>query len=862
VFNTRTAKRVPIPIWLLIFAGVIGARSSFGASPVKDRILQPISGASTSEVKSNVRPWARAANDQGQVSDSFQMNDMMMVFQPSTTQQADLQTYLDQLQDHASPNFHKFLTPAQFADRYGLSQNDVNKVVTWLQNEGFNIDRVARSRTFVVFSGTASQVQQAFGTAIHHYLVKGQTFYSNATDPYVPAALAGVVLGFRDLNSERPHPMMVHHLIYSPPKPRFTSSLTGDHYMTPSDFATIYNVVGLYNSGYNGSGQRIAVMEQTDIETNVISEFNSAAGISSRALPVIYLNGPDPGYLISTGDISEADLDIEYSGAIAPDATIIDVNSGTSGGAFDSLTYAIDNDMAPVISISYGDCEQDMGQSELETLAVEAEQANAEGISVLGPAGDTAAADCDDDYTPIPYPAEYGLSVDAPGSVPYVTDVGGTEFQSSTDSTTYWSSSNNSQGGSAVSYIPEWSWNDTSSTNGLNGTGGGASIFFSKPSWQTGEGVPNDGARDVPDVAVDASDVVNPYLICATEATGTLADCTSGFRNSQEDLDAAGGSSFGPPTFGAILALINQETQATTGQGNINPILYSMAAQDPDAFHNITTGMNNVFTSITAANNVVACVPLSQDSNDTGCPASGEMGYQASGPGYNQVTGLGSIDAANMGAAWATVADSLTSTKTAKFSVSASPTTLSLNSGGTGTVTVTVSPLNGFTGSVSFACEVSQGISGTTCSFNPTSVTTSGTTTLTVTGATLSSVPILSRLKLNGPGWLVAAMLALACVLLVATTLRSRRPDARTGAWRAWRRKLGWSAALALLLAALAVGSVSCGGGGSSSSSSSSSSTSTTTSTPESGMIVVTGSSTTSASTTLSGSAQVSVTVQ
>ncbi len=859
--KTYRAKRALVPTMLLFLLGSFTSRVLFGASPVKDRISRSISGASTTEVKNNVRPWARAANDQGQVSDSFQMNDMMMVFQPSATQQADLQTYLEQLQDHSSPNFHKFLTPAEFASRYGLTQNDINKVVVWLQNEGFSIDRVARSRTFVVFSGTAGEVQQAFDTSIHHYLVKGQTFYANSADPYVPAVLAGIVLGFRDFNNERPHPMMIHHLVYEPPKPRFTSSISTDHYMTPSDFETIYNVVGLYNSGYNGTGQRIAVMEQTDVYTNVITEFNSAAGISSRALPVVYLNGPDPGYLISTGDISEADLDIEYSGAIAPSATIIDVNSGTSGGSFDSMTYAIDSDIAPIISISYGDCEQDIGQAELETLAVEGEQANAEGITILGPAGDTAAADCDDDYDPIPYPAEYGLSVDAPGSVPFVTDVGGTEFQSSTNTSTYWSSTNNSQGGSAVSYIPEWSWNDTSAANGLNGTGGGASVFFSKPSWQTGEGVPNDGARDVPDIAVDASDVVNPYLLCATEPSGTVADCTSGFRDSQEDLDAAGGSSFGPPTFGGVLALINEETQATTGQGNINPVLYSMASQDPDAFHNITTGMNNVFTSITAANNVVACVPESQDADDTGCPASGEMGYQSSGPGYNQVTGLGSIDAANMGAAWTAVEDSLTSSKSANFSVSASPTTLSLSSGGTGTVTVTVSPLNGFTGSVTFACEASEGISGTSCSFSPTSVTTSGTTTLTVTAGTTSSVPVLSRFKFNAPGWPLAAMLALAGILLVGTTLRSRGAGSRPGALSGWRRKLGWSAALALLLAALAMGSVSCGGG-SSSSSSSTSTTTTTTPTTESGMIVVYGTSTTSSGSTLSGSAQVSVTIQ
>src|SRR5207253_2043022 len=365
--------------------------------------------------------------------------------------------------------------------------NDLDKVVAWLQDQGFTVDGKARSHTWITFSGTAQQVESAFRTEIHHYLRNGETHYANATEPSLPTALAGVVLGIRSLNNVRPRPGTLIRRIAGG-QPKFTSSTTGSHFITPDDFATIYNVTPLYTSGLDGTGVQIAVMGQTDINTADIAAFRTAAGLPSTTLTTVLIPGsPDPGTL--RDDLPEADLDVEWAGAVAKNASVIYVNSGTAGGAFDSLTYAIDQAVAPILTISYGACEQLWGQNDLISEAALAQQANAQGQTIVGPSGDDGAADCDFPATPqsILTVATHGLAVDAPASIPYVTAVGGSQFNEG--SATYWNTTNNSSNGSAISYIPETTWNETSAANGLAAGGGGASLFFVKPAWQTGNGV-------------------------------------------------------------------------------------------------------------------------------------------------------------------------------------------------------------------------------------------------------------------------------------------------------------------------------------------------------------------------------------
>jgi len=535
------------------------------------------------------------------------MERMTMMFKPTDAQQAALNTLSQEQQDSASPNYHKWLTPEQFADRFGLSPNDVTQIVSWLQTQGFTVDEVARTRRWVSFTGVAHQVESAFQTTIHEYVVNGEAFYANTTDPLVPAALGGVVSGFRSLNNFR-----------MKPRPRFTSSVTGNHYVTPADFATIYNLGGVYADGLDGAGQKIAIMGQTQIQVSDIRAFRSAAGLPASDPEIVLVPGStDPG--IVNGDVQEASLDIEWSGAVARNAQIVFVTS--KNGVFDALQYAVDRNVAPVVSISYGSCEKNFTSQDAALMAAIGQQANAQGITIIASSGDTGAADCDTATSKI---AARGLSVDIPASLPSVTALGGSQFREADAS---WGATNDSRFGSALSYIPEVAWNDTAATGVLTAGGGGRSIYFSKPGWQTGSGVPNDNARDIPDVSLNASGQHDGYLMCA------MGSCVNGFRASNGGLTVVGGTSVGAPAFAGVIAIINQISNAS--QGNINPKLYALAASSPSAFHDITSGGNQV--------------PCRAGTPD--CASGGSIGYGAAA-GYDLATGLGSVDVSNLIAVW------------------------------------------------------------------------------------------------------------------------------------------------------------------------------------------------------------------
>jgi len=625
---------------LVISGLVFGLCRIFSAQPPQpERIVGPISGSPAVWLEGNRRPMFQPENDQGPVADSLKLENISLMFKLTASQQADLTALLEAQQDPSSPSFHQWLTPEQYAERFGLGQNDINKVVAWLQAQGFEITQTARGRTWVSFSGTAAQVQAAFHTEIHNFSLDGQTYYANASEPAVPAALSDVVLGFRGLDNYHLKPHSVFRQVKTAPKPYFTSGISENTFVSPDDFATLYDVQNLYSMGIDGTGQSIAVVGQTDLyqSGSDVTAFRSAAGLPPKSPTVILIPGAtDPG--VVTADIHEASLDVEWSGAVARNATIIFVNGG-SGGVFNAFQYAIDNKTAPVISISYGNCEANWGSSNLMSLAQLTAQANSQGQTIVAASGDSGAADCDASATTTITIATHGLAVDAPASLPYVTGMGGAEFNEG--SGYYWQAATSAGGdilSSVLSYIPEMVWNDTASPqntgNGLLAGGGGASTFTpagapSKPTWQTGTGVPNDNSRDVPDLSLNSSSIHDTLLICVQ------GSCVNGFRNTDQTLSVVGGTSAAAPTFAGIVALINQQMKTPAGQGNINPILYPMAATSPAAFHDITVG-----------NNKVPC-----QAGSTGCPNGGEIGYSA-GAGYDQATGLGSIDAFNLVTAW------------------------------------------------------------------------------------------------------------------------------------------------------------------------------------------------------------------
>jgi len=375
-----------------------------------------------------------------------------------------------------------------------------------------------------------------------------------------------------------------------------------------------------------------------------IAAFRAAAGLSVNA-PILTLvpTSTEPGVL-NTGDEQESSLDIEWAGAVAKNATINFVYADpNSNGVITALEYAVTHTpiLAPVISMSYGSCEAFHSSSFIASLVAIAQQANAQGITIVAAVGDSGATDCDGSL-PIPnYPAQFGLQADFPGSMPYVTGVGGTEFNEGGG--TFWQTASGTDViSSALSYIPEMVWNDSVSSASLSAGGGGVSSLFGKPSWQTGTGVPNDGARDVPDVSFNASANHDGYLVCLQftpqgSTTFTSSCLNNTFRYTDNSLEVFGGTSFGAPIMAGVVALINQKTNST-GQGNINYILYPLAALSPTAFHDITVGDNKS--------------PCVQGTID--CPDPNSIGFSA-GSGYDPATGLGTMDVTNLVNSWSSI---------------------------------------------------------------------------------------------------------------------------------------------------------------------------------------------------------------
>jgi hypothetical protein len=621
---------------------------------------------------------AKAELDQGLADNSKVIQGISIEFKRSAAQEASLTALLKAQQDPGSPYYHKWLTPAEFGQQFGMSSADLDKVTGWLQQEGFTVTLVAASKNSIGFSGNIAAVEKAFQTQIHNYSLNGETHFANASQISIPSSLAGAVSDVRGLNDFRLKPRIQF------PKnreavagPHFTSGVSGSHYVAPGDFATIYDVNPLYQAGNTGKGVTIAVIGQTDILPADIADFRAAAGLTANpptvttvpnTTPLTYLQGA------ASNDLSETDLDLEWSGGVANAASIVLVNAGD---IFTALQYAIQNPIGgitiPIISQSYGICEAGISTANAGTIEGWLKQANSQGQTVILASGDTGAADCDDTGVTS---ATQGLAVDYPGSSVYVTAAGGSEFMGDgtaqnpqTGAGTYWSANgSNDLITSAKSYIPEMAWNDTTFAIANGGTlsagGGGVSALWPKPSWQTGvPGIPADGHRDVPDISLNASPDHDAYLYCTqiqTAGSGSnfVSSCqATSFRLSDpgqsddQTLNTAGGTSFAAPAFAGLVAITEQKLATGGGLGNINPALYQMAANATtyaSAFHDITTG-----------NNQVPCTPSS-----TNCPTGSNpvIGYSA-GTGYDQATGLGSVDANNFATALAALLQA-TGTKT------------------------------------------------------------------------------------------------------------------------------------------------------------------------------------------------------
>jgi Pro-kumamolisin, activation domain/Bacterial Ig-like domain (group 3) len=654
------------------------AQASSPAPVVRPLITQSVDETRLTVLSGNIHRLARPEYDLGVAPATLPMQRMLLVLKRSSEQESTLRKLLDNQQDKHSASYHKWMTPASYGQQFGPTNLDIQTITGWLQSHGFEVG-TTKGRTVLEFSGSASQVEEAFHTTIHKYLVNGEQHWANSSNPSIPTALTSTVAGVMTLHNFQKKPQL--HLMKEPApaqivpgrKPHVTFPAQNGQPITnalgPQDYATIYNINPTYSLGTTGSGVTIGVVGRSnlfasgeDVTTFQDTAFELCCSLFTSSN--IILNGPDPGDL-GGNEEAEATLDNTWSGAVAPDANIqfvVSASTNTADGVDLSEVYIVENNFADIMTESFGSCEWDATDSQLAGTYALAEQAAAQGITYLVSTGDNGAEGCDDPSSP---PATGPVSISLLASTPFNIAVGGTMFNEDGDTAQYWGSEPPVEE-SAISYIPENVWNESSLTNGLWSGSGGASAGnlgntlvggttpgIAKPSWQSGVvGTQNDTVRDIPDVSLTAAGH-DPYLLCLEGSC--VAD-----SNGQFFIYFAYGTSASAPSFAGIMALVDQQMGGRQGQANY--ILYRLAASQA-AYPAQCDGSNTsafplsscIFNDVTVGNNVVP----------------GEVGsdYQATA-GYDLTTGLGSVNVANLVSNWNTVTFNPTST-----TLALSPTT-------------------------------------------------------------------------------------------------------------------------------------------------------------------------------------------
>ncbi|HKW63636.1 MAG TPA: Ig-like domain repeat protein [Candidatus Acidoferrum sp.] len=679
------------------------------AGNAQARITRAIDERNLVTLRGNVHPLARPEFDQGPVADAQPLKRMLLLLQRSLEQETALQQLLEDQQNKSSANYHAWLTPDQFGKQFGPADADIQTITQWLTSQGFTNITAGPGRTVMEFSGTVGQVRNAFHTEIHHYVVQGMDYSANAGDPQIPAALTPVVAGVVSLNNfpKLSHSRVLGQFRHTTGKlglePLFTfpDPFNGKTFygMGPGDFATIYNSKPLIAAGNDGTGQTIAIVGETNINVADVQAFRQMFGLSANFSPAnVILNGEDPG-ITSIGEEGEADLDVEWSGATAPGATVkfvVSASTPASAGIDLSALYIIEHNLAAVMSESYGQCEAGLGTAGNAFYNTVWEQAAAQGITVILSSGDGGSAGCDDFNTQ--QVATHGLAVSGLASTPFNVSLGGTDFDEVNRWTSFWSASNDPvTGTSALSYIPEIPWNENCAQISLTGCGasapngslnivagsGGQSSTYTKPKWQMGvTGMPNDNHRDQPDVSLFASPGFDGtgYVYCQSDQTiSGPQTCNLNTSTGTLDFGVVGGTSASAPAFAGIMALVNQK-QATPAnpaprQGNANYVLYALAKKSgASCTSSATEASTCIFNDVTKGNSFLPTglpgvgtisVPCQGGSPNCSINIAGNNGVLVdpghasteawtATAGYDMASGLGSVNVDNLATNWGT----------------------------------------------------------------------------------------------------------------------------------------------------------------------------------------------------------------
>ncbi len=725
-------------------------------------VVQPIDEHLLVRLAGNTRPEARLANDRGRVADSLRLEHLQLVLKPSPARAEALRKLLSAQQEPGSPQYHRWLSAAQFGARFGLAPADLDAISGWLTGHGFTVNRVYPNGLGIDFSGTAAQVAEVLHCEIHTYESAGTTHIANQSDPEIPAAFGAVIEGVASLTDFRPH---ANFRLRTAAAAHGNYTVSGSQpLVAPADLATIYGLSPLFASGTSGQGQTIVVIEDSDPYSptraadysanwaTFRTAFGLAAAYPEGSLTVEHPDGcTDPGTV--KGDEAEATLDAQWASAAAPSAAIVvaSCKSTLTFGGYIALANLVNSASPPAImSLSYGECEAENGAANNAAFNELYEQAAALGSSMFVSAGDDGAASCDEGAA-----ATHGIGVSAFASSPYVVAVGGTDFGDTYAGTTstYWSSTNSTTYGSALSYVAEIPWNDscasaltasyagfatgygadgycnsssgaddlttTAGSGGPSGcaTGspstagvvGGTCAGYAKPSWQAlVSGNPADGVRDIPDVALFASNGAwgHYYVYCDTDPNDSDNLSSDSCSGAPSTWAGAGGTSFASPILAGVQALINQTVGSS--QGNPNPTYYRLAAiqsasglncnstsrNGPAAgcvFYDVTLGDMDI--DCTGSNSCYGATPLYGALSTT---SSAFAPAYAAATGWDFATGLGSINAQNLVTYWTSADLSLSVTGTTSAS-GFSYTVKVANSGpdAATSVTVTVSVPSG-----------------------------------------------------------------------------------------------------------------------------------------------------------------------
>ncbi len=680
-----------------LIAGILQVTpASAQAAPALRAITATVDNSDRVALKGSVRTAVKRAADLGAANQSLAAHHVTMVLARSAARQSALNQYLIDVQNPQSSQYRHWLTPAEYGSRFGAAAEDVQTITAWLQSQGLTIEKTSPAVNVITFSGSVGMLETAFSTSIHSISINGEEHIANISQPLIPRALAPAVKTVAGLDDIHPRSTLRTGPTakYNPSTRRIETDFTlfdssGDPflYVDPADAATIYDTpnsnlnTSYKGTTYDGTGVTVGVVGDSNVELSPVTNYRTAflgETPGNVNLPTVIVDGTDPGI---NGDELESWLDLEVLGGIAPKAKInyyTSDDSDLSAGLFNAVIRAVNDNTVSVLSISFGECEALAGTETTDLIGELYQQAAAQGITVTVSSGDAGAAQCDNDN--VETAAIHGLAVNGLGSSPNNISVGGTDYDVlATQFSTYVLS--NSSGNppyyeTALSYIPEEPWNDSTSVNGdlsanqplllgsgttdIIAAGGGKSIVFAKPAYQNAL-TPADNARDLPDVSfLSANGLYGAvWVLCEDSAISGL-DCsnTNGEFTSNSRFSGAGGTSASTPAFAGMLALVVQATGSRLG--NANNVIYALAAKKySTVFHDVITG-----------NNAVVCTAGTPDCGDNGFTT----GNNAT-TGYDLASGLGSVDVAAMLANWSSAVGA-SSTTALTINGSTSPLTL------------------------------------------------------------------------------------------------------------------------------------------------------------------------------------------